>query len=78
MSILWSGAETKDQGHGQGVSQRRGCACFFLAQEGTGSIIQHLGTHRAHRIPAIVFPILPLATLPHPTPQNIMTPTQTM
>lgn len=38
MSILWSGAETKDQGHGQGVSQRRGCACFFLAQEEPGQL----------------------------------------
>ncbi|SBS93313.1 hypothetical protein POVCU1_025260 [Plasmodium ovale curtisi] len=45
----------------------------------TGSF--RLRSHRAHRIPsmpAIVFPILPLAVLPHPTPQNRMTPTQTM
>ena len=53
--------------------------CLLLSGPGgTGSVIQHLGTHRAHRIPAIVFPILPLAALPHPTPQNRVTPTQTM
>ena len=33
-----SGAGTKDQGRGQGVSQRRGSACFFLAQEEPGQL----------------------------------------
>lgn len=33
-----SGAGTKNQGRGQGVSQRRGCACFFLAQEEPGQL----------------------------------------
>ena len=63
-----SGAGTKDQGRGPGVSQRRGCACFPSGPGRTGSIIQHLGTHRAHSVPAIVFPILPLAVLPDRTP----------